>query len=62
MIHSDDQGLVLPPPVAEIQVVVVPINYGKNRNIPESFINQLVTELQKKKIRVSIFYVAKMRI
>lgn len=29
MTHSDDQGLVLPPPVAPIQVIIVPIITGK---------------------------------
>jgi len=28
MSHSDDKGLVLPPPVAPVQVVVVPITKG----------------------------------
>jgi prolyl-tRNA synthetase len=27
MVHSDDKGLVLPPRVAQIQVVIVPITY-----------------------------------
>ena len=27
MIHSDNKGLVLPPRVAQIQVVIVPITY-----------------------------------
>ena len=27
MIHSDNQGLVLPPRVAQTQVVVIPITY-----------------------------------
>ena len=36
MTHSDDKGLVLPPPVAPIQVVVVPIPDAKNTlNVPE---------------------------
>jgi len=29
MVHSDDQGLVLPPRVAPLQVVIVPINLKK---------------------------------
>ena len=27
MVHSDNKGLVLPPRVAQIQVVLVPITY-----------------------------------
>ena len=30
MVHSDDKGLVLPPRVAPLQVVVIPISYGKD--------------------------------
>lgn len=30
MVHSDDNGLVLPPKVAPIQVVIVPISKGKD--------------------------------
>jgi len=37
MSHSDDKGLVLPPKIASIQVVVVPI-------IPKEWDRQLVTE------------------
>jgi prolyl-tRNA synthetase len=29
MVHGDDKGLVLPPKVAPIQVVIVPISYGE---------------------------------
>ena len=29
MVHGDDKGLVLPPRVAPIQIVVVPIYYNE---------------------------------
>ena len=32
MVHGDDKGLVLPPRVAPIQVVIVPIVYDKSRD------------------------------
>jgi prolyl-tRNA synthetase len=32
MVHSDDLGLVLPPKVASIQVVVIPIEKAGNDN------------------------------
>ena len=32
MIHSDDKGLVIPPRVAQTQVVVVPITYKGDEN------------------------------
>ncbi len=31
MVHSDDNGLVLPPKLAPIQVVIIPINKGKEQ-------------------------------
>lgn len=30
MVHGDDKGLVLPPKIAPIQIVIVPIYYSKN--------------------------------
>ena len=32
MVHSDNQGLILPPHVAQVQIVVIPI-YAKNDDI-----------------------------
>lgn len=48
MAHSDDQGLVLPPKLAPIQVVIVPIYKGQEQldNI-KSKIAPLVKELKK---------------
>ncbi|MBL7693124.1 MAG: proline--tRNA ligase [Flavipsychrobacter sp.] len=54
MAHSDDQGLVLPPRIAPLQVVIVPI---MNKD-PEAqarinnYANSLVSELRSKGIRV----------
>lgn len=54
MAHSDDQGLVLPPRIAPLQVVIVPI---MNKD-PEAqarinnYANSLVAELRSKGIRV----------
>ena len=46
MTHSDDQGLVLPPKLAPIQVVIVPI-YKNPEQLDQiaSYANQLITEL-----------------
>jgi prolyl-tRNA synthetase len=44
MAHSDDQGLVLPPRLAPIQVVIVPIFKGENQLYA---INEKVAELKK---------------
>jgi prolyl-tRNA synthetase len=51
--HSDDQGLVLPPMLAPIQVVIVPIykNDEDLKNI-SSFVNELIPKLRKLGISV----------
>lgn len=55
MAHSDDQGLVLPPMLAPIQVVIVPIykNDDDLKNI-SSFVNELMPKL--KKLGISVKY------
>ena len=55
MVHGDDKGLVLPPQVAPIQVVIVPIYYSesdKEQIIKKS--KEIEQILSKKKIRVHI--------
>jgi prolyl-tRNA synthetase len=44
MAHSDDEGLVLPPRIAPVQVVIVPIYKGPEQNI---LINEKGAELVK---------------
>ncbi len=53
MTHSDDNGLVLPPALAPIQVVIVPI-YKTEEQLKEisSVVNILVSELKDIKITV----------
>ncbi len=53
MTHSDDQGLVLPPNLAPIQVVIVPI-YKSEEQLNEITVavNELVMQLKKLKISV----------
>jgi prolyl-tRNA synthetase len=53
MAHSDDDGLVLPPKLAPIQVVIVPIYKGDEQlNAITEVANKIKTELQKKNISV----------
>ena len=53
MTHSDDNGLVLPPKLAPIQVVIVPIYKGLEQlDIISERVNPLVKELQNKGISV----------
>ncbi|MBF4493474.1 proline--tRNA ligase [Flavobacterium sp. JLP] len=53
MTHSDDQGLVLPPNLAPIQVVVVPI-YKTDEQLADitAAVNDLTAKLKKLKISV----------
>ncbi|PRZ23987.1 proline--tRNA ligase [Flavobacterium granuli] len=55
MTHSDDQGLVLPPSLAPIQVVVVPI-YKTDEQLAEitTAVDVLISEL--KKLGISVKY------
>ncbi len=53
MTHSDDNGLVLPPKLAPIQVVIVPIYRNEEqRNAIAEVANQLSIELKQKGISV----------
>ncbi|WP_158800489.1 proline--tRNA ligase [Pedobacter sp. L105] len=53
MAHSDDQGLVLPPNLAPIQVVIVPIyRNDEDLNKISSFVNELMPKLKKQGISV----------
>jgi prolyl-tRNA synthetase family I len=58
MVHSDDKGLVLPPKVAPLQVVVVPIRIRVNQEEINSMLEQecgeYVSELEKRDIRVKL--------
>jgi prolyl-tRNA synthetase len=53
MTHSDDQGLVLPPNLAPIQIVIVPI-YKSDEQFAEitAAVNELITQFRKLKISV----------
>ncbi|SEL93756.1 prolyl-tRNA synthetase [Aquimarina amphilecti] len=53
MTHSDDKGLVLPPNLAPIQVVIVPIYKGEEQlNQISEVANELVTDLKSKGVSV----------
>lgn len=53
MVHGDDNGLVLPPQVAPIQVVIVPIRGDKDLAVREKC-QQIAAELQQLGIRVKL--------
>ena len=53
MAHSDNQGLILPPRIAPVQVVIVPIYKGEEQKAKiGSRVNELVKELKGLGIRV----------
>lgn len=47
MLHADDKGLVLPPEIAPIQVVIVPIFYKEETLAVVERVRQTATELAK---------------
>ncbi|MES2477958.1 MAG: proline--tRNA ligase [Bacteroidota bacterium] len=54
MAHSDDEGLVLPPKLAPLQVVIVPI-YSKDEGVRQRLddkANELIKELETQGVRV----------
>lgn len=54
MAHSDDEGLVLPPKLAPLQVVIVPI-YSKDESVRQRLddkANELINELEAQGVRV----------
>ena len=55
MVHGDDKGLVLPPKVAPIQVVIIPIYYSEEdaKKVAE-MVNKIEKRLLAKKIRVHV--------
>ncbi len=55
MTHSDDSGLVLPPKLARIQVVIVPIwrNDEQKMNVL-SYANKILDELEDNDVRVKL--------
>lgn len=58
MTHSDDKGLVLPPHVAPVQVVIVPIiSASMEANVRDAIterVNSIQASLRVKKIRVKV--------
>jgi prolyl-tRNA synthetase len=53
MAHSDDQGLILPPKLAPIQVVIVPIYKGEDsKPIIDAKATEIMTNLKAKGIKV----------
>jgi prolyl-tRNA synthetase len=57
MAHSDDQGLIMPPKIAPIQVVIIPFLRKNDDELTNKLLDkskQIAAELKSKGIRVSI--------
>ena len=55
MVHGDDKGLVLPPRVAPIQVIIIPIYYSdEDKEKIQKVSKEIEDELKKKGIRVQV--------
>lgn len=54
MIHSDDDGLILPPVVAPYQVVIIPIVREENQKALNEYASKIGEQLRKKGIRVLV--------
>jgi prolyl-tRNA synthetase len=52
--HGDDQGLVFPPGLAPIQIVIVPIGRDELREPVVSKANELAAELKRQGLRVHV--------
>ncbi|MEM0473635.1 MAG: proline--tRNA ligase [Candidatus Aenigmatarchaeota archaeon] len=51
MVHGDDKGLVLPPKIAPIQIVIVPIGHEKHKNVSTK-IDEIQRRLAKYRVYV----------
>lgn len=55
MLHGDDRGLILPPRVALIQIVVVPIYYSaEEKERVMRFLGKVTTRLKRKRLRCHV--------
>lgn len=54
MIHSDDDGLVLPPAVAPYQIVIIPIIREENADVLNAFAEKVGQQLRDNGIRVLV--------
>lgn len=53
MAHSDDDGLILPPKIAPLQVVIIPIyKNDEQKNLITQKVNEIVADFKKLNIRV----------
>ena len=55
MVHGDDKGLVLPPRVSPIQVIIIPIYYSdEDKEKIQKISKEIEEKLREVKIRVQV--------
>jgi prolyl-tRNA synthetase len=55
MAHGDDKGLRLPPKVAPVQVVVIPIfKNDEQKNVIEKYLNPIIDTLKNNSVRMNV--------
>lgn len=54
MVHGDDKGLILPPIIAPIQIIIIPIYKDQNQELVKRHANNLKDELTALDYRVSV--------
>ncbi|WP_185877984.1 proline--tRNA ligase [Blattabacterium cuenoti] len=54
MSHSDDKGLIIPPKIAPVQIVIIPIynNEEKNNSFIEIIVKKLISTLNTNNLRI----------
>ena len=53
MAHSDDDGLILPPKIAPLQVVIIPVyKNDEQKNLITQKVNEIIKDLKQLNIRV----------
>lgn len=54
MVHGDDKGLILPPVVAPIQIIIIPIYKDQNQELVKKHANSLKNQLSNMGYRVFV--------
>ncbi len=53
MTHSDDKGLILPPKIAPVQIVIIPVYKNEEEFIRvDNYVKSIITDLQKNELSV----------
>ena len=54
MVHGDDKGLIIPPKIAPIQVIIIPIHKDKDEEMVKSSTDEVLLELKKSGVRAHL--------